>query len=337
MTTIRDVAKRAGVAPITVSRVINNAGYISDETRERVEAAIKELHYIPNAISQSLRFKKTNTIALIVSDITNPFWTTVTRGVEDASSEGGMSVILCNTDEQQDKLEGYVKLLLQRQTDGFLFVPISSDAGLVNRIRRRDVPLVVLDRPLPGVDVDVVRSDSEGGAHIITRYLLELGHRRIALLTGPLTIATSRQRLTGYQRALIESGIMPNPDLMIEGHFKQESGYNMVHALFERTIPPPTALFAGNNLIAVGAMQALHERGLHIPDDISVVTFDDVPFFIGKPFLTLVTQSPYELGWQAAKRLIDHINGTADGAPREIVLPVELIVRSSCAPLHARD
>ncbi len=330
MVTIRDVAKRAGVAPITVSRVINNASYISDETRERVEAAIKELHYIPNALSQSLRFKKTNTIALIVSDITNPFWTTVTRGVEDASSEGGLSVILCNTDERQDKLESYVKLLLQRQTDGFLLVPINSDASLIHRIQRREIPLVVLDRPLPGVDV--VRSDSEGGAHAMTHYLLGLGHRRIAMLTGPLTIATSHQRLSGYQRALNDLGLSPDETLVIEGQFKQEAGYSMVKTLFDRVNPPPTALFAGNNLIAVGAMRALYELGLNIPDDISVVTFDDLPFFFGQPFLTLVAQSPYQLGWQAAKRLIDHINDTGDRTPIELVLPVELTVRSSCAP-----
>ncbi|MDX2160347.1 MAG: LacI family DNA-binding transcriptional regulator [bacterium] len=332
MVTIRDVAKRAGVAPITVSRVINKTGYVSDETRERVETAIAELHYIPNSLSQSLRFKKTNTLALIVSDITNPFWTTVTRGVEDASSEDDLSVILCNTDEQQDKLESYVNLLLQRQTDGFLLVPISRDSGLIQRIQRRGVPVVVLDRPVPGSGADSVYGDSEGGAYALVRYLLDLGHRRIGLLTGPLKIATSERRLKGYQRALTEFGIPADPGLILAGEFKQTSGYEMVQRMLRTVNPLPTALFAANNLIAVGAMQALHEYGARVPDDISLVTFDDLPLFLGAPFLTLAAQAPYELGWTAAKRLIAHLKGEADDAPKDIVLPVQLMIRASSAP-----
>src|SRR5688572_26630646 len=175
MPTIRDVAKRAGVAPITVSRVVNNAGYISSETRTRVEQAIAELHYVPNSLSRSLRFKKTNTIAFIVSDITNPFWTTVTRGIEDASSEHGLNVILCNTDENPGKQDNYVNVLLQKQTDGFLLVPARENPGIVRKIQKQQVPLVVIDREVKDVEVDIVRSDDIGGAYEMTKYLIELG------------------------------------------------------------------------------------------------------------------------------------------------------------------
>jgi LacI family transcriptional regulator len=329
MPTIRDVARRAGVAPITVSRVINNAGYVGEETRIRVEQAIAELQYIPNTLSQSLRFKKTNIIALIVSDITNPFWTTVTRGVEDATSEHGLSVILCNTDEKQDKLENYVNLLLQRQTDGFLLVPIDSDPGVIERIKSRDVPVVVLDRSMPNVEVDVVRSDSEGGSYELVNYLISQGHRRIAILSGPEAIATSRQRVIGYEHALQANGLPIDENLMPYGEFKQEAGYNMVRQVMQ-TAEPPTAIYAGNNLIAVGVLKALHELGLRVPEDISVVTFDDLPFFVPPhPFLTLAAQSPYELGRQAAQKLIARLTGKGSNHYQETVLPVEIIIRQS--------
>jgi LacI family transcriptional regulator len=331
MATIHDVAKRAGVAPITVSRVVNKTGYVSEETRLRVEAAIHELQYIPNSSARSLRVKKTDTIALIVSDITNPFWTTVTRGVEDASSEHGLSVILCNTDEKQGKLEDYVNVLLKRQMDGFLIVPISSNPRVVLYIKKRHVPVVVLDRPLPGVEVDVVSSDNEGGAYQLTKYLIHLGHSRIAMLAGVPEIATSQQRMSGYKRALHEYDIPLDESLIVEGEFKQESGYQVTRNLLETARPLPTALFLGNNLIAVGAFKALYELGLRVPEDISVVSFDDLPFTLTQPFITAAAQSPYELGRQAAKLLIAQIKGQKSES-RQIVLPVEVLIRESCAP-----
>jgi LacI family transcriptional regulator len=161
--TIKDVAKRAGVAPITASRVINNAGYVSEETRQRVEAAILDLEYIPNRIARSLRSKQTNTLALVLTDITNPFWTTVARGVEDAASQDGFSVILCNTDESDTKQYAYVRNLLQRQVDGILLVPSENSVNTLSLIEKQQVPVVVLDRRVP-YEVDTVRSDSVTGA-----------------------------------------------------------------------------------------------------------------------------------------------------------------------------
>ncbi len=334
MPTIRDVARRAGVAPITVSRVINNTGYISDETRQRVEVAIAELHYLPNTLSRSLRFKKTNMIALVVSDITNPFWTTLTRGVEDASSEEDFNVILCNTDEKPEKQHNYVKLLLQRQTDGILLVPADNTTELVEMIQNQNVPVVIVDRPLPNTQVDVVHSDSTGGAYRLTQHLIEQGHRQIALLAGRQEIATSQERAAGYRQALVENKIPVDESLIYFGSYNQPSGYAMAMTVFNHHHPRPTALFAGNNFIALGILQAIYECGLRVPEDISIVSFDDLPYSLPQPFLTVVAQSPYQLGLQAARLLLSRITGYYNGAPREVVLPVELIVRDSCRKIE---
>jgi LacI family transcriptional regulator len=335
MPTIRDVARLAGVAPITVSRVINKAGYISDDTRLRVEAAIEKLHYIPNSLSRSLRFNKTNMIALIVSDITNPFWTTVTRGVEDACSEHKLHVILCNTDENQDKLDEYVNLLLQKQADGFIVVPTGSSGPLLRNIQKQDVPLVVLDRVLPDLRADVVRCDSERGAYDLTKYLIGLGHQRIAMLSGADLISTAHERVIGYKRAMHEAGLPLDENLMSYGEFKAESGYDRTLAMMQQSTNRPTALFAGNNFIAVGVIRALDELELRVPDDVSLVSFDDLPV-LSKPFLTVVSQPPYELGYQAAQLLFERMASTDQDQPtepREILLPLEMHIRQSCRPL----
>ncbi|MDP6042657.1 MAG: LacI family DNA-binding transcriptional regulator, partial [Candidatus Latescibacteria bacterium] len=186
--TIRDVAKHAGVAPITASRVLNRTGSFSEKARTRVEKAAAELGYVPNRIAQSLRSKRTNTIGLVLTDITNPFWTTVARGVEDVTSASGYNVIVCNTDESDTKQKQYIDILLQTQVDGFLLVPASNTIEDITRIQNLNVPMVVLDRSVP-INVDVVRADSEAGAYLLTKHLLELGHRKIAVLSGPRNIS----------------------------------------------------------------------------------------------------------------------------------------------------
>lgn len=333
MPTIRDVARLAGVSPITVSRVINKANYISEETRLRVEAAIEQLHYIPNSLSRSLRFNKTNMVALLVSDITNPFWTTVTRGVEDACSENKLHIILCNTDEKQEKLEEYITLLLQKQTDGFIVVPTGESVELLRSIQKQNVPLVVLDRLMPELQADTVRCNSEEGAYDLTRYLIGLGHRRIAMLSGSYMISTGHDRIEGYKRALHEAGIAIDESLIHSGAFKAESGYQGAMHVMQNSAPP-TALFAGNNFIALGVVKALEEMGLRIPQDVSVVSFDDLPVLF-KPFLTVVAQAPYELGYQAAQLLFERIaHPDEEIAPREVLLPLQMLIRESCAPIR---
>lgn len=332
-TTIRDVARLAEVAPITVSRVVNNSGYIRPETRRRVEQAIAELNYIPNTLSQSLRFQKTDMVALLVSDITNPFWTTVTRGVEDVCSTHDLNVILCNTDEQNVKLENYVRFLLRRQTDGFLVVPTSHDVRAIETIVNNGVPIVLLDRVLPDLDVAVVRSDNESGAYRLIEHLISLGHRRIGMLSGNAPVSTSVERVRGYERALADHGIPVDPELIRYGSFTQQSGYEMALRLLQSSQSRPTAFFAANNFIANGVQKAVYDSGLRIPEDLSLVTFDDLPFYsYPPPFLTSAIQNPYRLGQEAANLLVQQIQSDDPERPQDIVLPVDLIIRESTAP-----
>ena len=330
MPTIRDVAKRAGVAPITVSRVINDSSYVSQETRERVESVIEELGYVPNMLGPSLRFKQTMTLALVLTDITNPFWTTVARGVEDVAQANGYSTILCNTDESEAKQEQYLQMLLRRRIDGILLVPASSsDPKPVHRIQKQGIPVVLLDRQIPDVEVDVVRADSENGAYQLTQHLLSLGHKRIALLTGPQTVSTAVDRFNGFRRALADAGLPDSAAQYYWGEFTQESGCHMTRQALS-TVPPPTALFAANNFIAIGALQALREKGLHVPDDITLVAVDDTPpTFPVDPFLTAVTQPAHEMGRQAAQLLLDRLNDAIDAECQHIVLPTKMFVRTS--------
>ena len=314
---------------MTVSRVINNSGYTSREARARVEAAIAELGYVPNALARSLRFKQTKTLALVLSDITNPFFTTIARGVEDVASRGGFNVIFCNTDESEDKQAEYLTILVQKQVDGVLLVPARSSEGPVAYLRSRKVPVVVLDRRVPECETDDVRGDSEQGAFDLTRLLLNLGHRRIAILSGPLEVSTAADRVAGYRRALAESGQDSDSTLVLHGRLRQEGGYQMTQQVLALT-PRPTALLAANNFIAIGAYRALRDAGLRVPQDMAMVAFDDLPpALILEPFLTVAAQPAYEMGQRATELLLARLAGTAPAECQEIVLPTEIIVRRS--------
>ena len=329
MANIRDVAKRAGVAPITVSRCVNNSVHCSPETRARVEAAIVNLGYVPNRLASGLRSKRTNSLALILTDITNPFFTTIARGVEDIASERGYNVIFCNTDESVSKEKMYLQLLMEKRVDGILLVPALNGLDSTALIRKQNIPVVVLDRRLPESMTDVVRGDSEGGAYELTQLLLSLGHRQIAILNGPRDVSTSEDRLAGYRRALTEAGIPINSKREYYGAFNQESGFQMTHkALAEAQ--KPTALFAGNNFIACGVLKALHELELRVPEDIAVVGFDDLPSaLVTFPFLTVAAQPAYEMGRRAIEILLKKLDEGPSDQYQEVVLPAEIVIRQS--------
>jgi LacI family transcriptional regulator len=329
MPTIRDVARLAGVAPITVSRVINNSGYISDETQERVKAAIAQLGYVPNTLARSLRSRQTGMLALVLTDITNPFWTTVARGVEDAASDAGFNLILCNTDESEEEQDRYLHALLQKQVDGVLLVPAQNRPEPVQFIRRQGVPVVILDRRLEGIETDAVRCDSVGGAYQLTCLLASLDHCQIAALVGPRGVSTAEDRALGYRKAMQEAGLSCTVEQVIYGEFTIESGYAMANQALALS-PQPTALFTGNNFIAIGALKALRDSGLRVPEDVAVVAFDDLPAtMMVEPFLTVAAQPAYEMGQRATGLLLARLSGQAPEGYQEIILPTELIVRRS--------
>jgi LacI family transcriptional regulator len=329
MPTIRDVAKLAGVAPITVSRVVNDSGYVSKETRARVEAAVKELGYVPNMLGPSLRFKQTMTLAMVVTDIGNPFWTTVTRGVEDVAQANGYSTILCNTDESEEKQDQYLHMLLRRRIDGILLVPASSSPDPIRLIQKQGIPVVVLDRSVPNVDVDIVRADSEAGAYQLAKHLISFGHRHITILAGPQGVSTSVDRVNGFCRALSDTGLDPCNTQVLWGNYTEESGYEMAREALAAT-PKPTALFAANNFVAIGALRALREADHRIPEDIAMVAFDDIPLtYTVEPFLTVATQPAREMGKQAVRLLLARIKGDTGRQSQQIILPTGMIIRSS--------
>jgi LacI family transcriptional regulator len=333
MPTIRDVAKRAGVASMTVSRVINDSGYVSDKTRAKVEAAILELGYVPNMLGPSLRFNQTKTLALIITDITNPFWTTVARGAEDAANEEAYSVILCNTDESTAKQEQYVDMLLKRRIDGILFVPADDSPDSVELIRSQGVNVVVLDREIPGLDdLDIVRGDSFGGAYDLASHLIDLGHKNIAALSGPKHISTSVERVAGFREAMREAGLNQNLGNVFWGSFSQGSGFEITTRALAIS-PRPTAFLAVNNFIANGALKAVAGYDLRVPQDISIVSFDDIPENINPtPFLTVAVQAAYDMGFKAAKLLLARLADEGPKDPQRIILPTRIIIRKSTAP-----
>jgi LacI family transcriptional regulator len=333
MPTIREVAKLAGVSPITVSRVINNTGYISEKTKKNVEAAIRKLGYVPNTLARSLRSRRTSTLALVLTDITNPFWTTVARGAEDAASKAGFSMMLGNTDESEEKQEHYLNALLEKQIDGVLFVPVGNTMAAIRMLNRHDVPFVVLDRRINGAKADVVRSDSEGGAYNLTKLLLSLGHRQIAVLSGPKNTSTAEDRVIGYQKALMEEGLPIQPALMQYGNFTVESGSEMARHMLELS-PRPTAIFAGNNFIAIGAFKVLRESHIRVPEDLALVGFDDLPANLTiDPFFTVARQPAYEMGRYAAELLMARLAGVAPKGYQDMVLPTEIEIHRSSGSL----
>lgn len=328
MSAIHEVAKRAGVAPITVSRVVNNNGYVSEETRRRVEAAIEELNYIPNALGSSLRSKRTQTLALVITDITNPFWTTVARGVEDAANARGYHIMIGNTDESIEKQDDYLMFLSMKQVDGFLVVPVSS--YIPETLTKRRVPFVVLDRKVRDAQVDSVRCDSMDGAYQLTKHLLDLGHRHISIITGREDHSTAFDRVYGAIQAFEQAGLSEMPQVYW-GEFDQETGYRYTKRVLESD-PRPTAIFATNNFIAIGVMHALRESMVRVPQDMSLIAFDDLPApLMVDPFFTVAVQPAYEMGKQATDLLLDRLNDSGPEGYQEIVLPVEIIVRSSTA------
>jgi len=333
MPTVHDVAKRARVAPITVSRVINNSGYISESTRKRVEAAIKEIGYVPNTLARGLRSKRTNTLALVVTDITNPYFTLMARGVEDVAGDSNYTVIYCNTDESEAKEEKYANILAQRQVDGVLLVPAGGNDKTLKFLETNGINVVVLDRRVSGMKTDFVCSDSKDGSNRLIKLLIGLGHQRIAIITGPKKVSTAVDRVTGYKQALTEAGLIEN-ELVYYGSFNQQSGYELTKQAMTQS-PKPTAIFGANNFIMLGIIKALRELQLNVPEDVSVVGFDDFPeSMLVRPFFTTATQPAYEMGRLAAELLLKRISGELSEEFQKIILPTEIIERESSGPIR---
>ena len=328
MVTIRDVAEKANVSVATVSHVINGTRKVAPETEARVRRAMEELGYQPNAIAQSLRKRTTYAIGILVSDITNPFFATLVRGAEDAALEAGYSVIVCNSDEDPQKEDMYIRALWRRRIDGMLIAPTRDGTSpAIQELAQRKIPFVFVDRKAKGIEADAVLSDNVGGAYLATKHLIERGHKRIGIILGIPGATTTEERLLGYRQALEEAGLPFSEELVVWGGYRMEVGRKACAKLLSLA-EPPTAVFSTNNLMTVGVLQELFRRGIRIPEEIAVVGFDDLEWAeIVHPPLTVVAQHPYEIGYQAFKLFLGRLNRFE--GKQEVRVPVELKIRGT--------
>ncbi len=329
MATIKDVADMAGVSPATVSRVLNEYPQIRAVTRSKVLRAVEQLGYRPSRVARRMRTKLTSILGLILSDLGNPFFAAVVSGVEAVAYAAGYSLLLCSSDEDPLREESYVHVLLAEMVDGVIISPVDENSTTCQALIDRGVPVVAMDRRLRHLDVDTVVVDNVRAAYQAVKHLIGLGHQRIALIGGPAKVTTGRERQEGYLQALADSGLPIDGDLIRAGDFKQDGGYQQARALLEMC-NPPTAVFVANNMMTLGALNAIHEKQLDVPKDIAVVGFDDMPWAQSlMPPLTAVAQPAYDLGSCAASMLLARISDK-DRPVREIKLDTRLVIRASC-------
>lgn len=320
-----EVAERAGVSPATVSRVLNGARSVRPEYRERVLAAVAELDYRPNRLASNLRRRKAGMIGVLVSDIENPHFTRMVRAVEDAAYRRGYRVLLCNTDETPEKQRSYLEVLAAERVLGVLISPSDPYGEEIGALLDLGIPVVAFDRTVADVRADAVVADNVGGARVATEHLIRAGHERIGFVGGSVRIETGAGRLAGYESAMREAGLESHP---ANGGFRINSGREAVGRLLAES--PLTALVMGNNLTTIGALEALRERGLRVPDDVALVAVDD-PFWAGlvEPPLTTLSQPVREMADRSVDLLFERIEGRRE-EPRRVVFGFELVVRGSC-------
>jgi LacI family transcriptional regulator len=334
--TIRDVARRARVSVATVSRVVNHSAHrVDPATRQRVMAAVADLGYQANPIAVSLKKRASRTVALIVPNISNPFFPAIARGIEDTARQHGYAVLLCNTYEDLDREHEYLELLRKRWVDGMLFATVGSNTRHLQDLRRDGLPVVLVARDVDGLTIDAVLVDNFRGAVDATTHLLHLGHRAIAYIAGPPSLRVALERRRGHLHALAAAGLDADDALIAEGDFTADGGRAAIATLLGRGARF-SAVVAANDLMAIGAMEALRAVDRRIPHDVAVVGFDDITFAsLVSPALTTVAQPKYRMGQLAMERLLELMAGES-AAGRRIMLDPQLIVRQSCgAHLHA--
>ncbi|MDX2593517.1 MULTISPECIES: LacI family DNA-binding transcriptional regulator [Streptomyces] len=327
MASIKDVAAAAGVSVATVSRVLNEHPSVSADARQRVMAAVQDLGYRPNAVARSLRTDQTRTLGLVISDVLNPYFTELARAVEEEARALGYSVIIGNADERPDLQDHHVRTLLDRRIDGLLVSPTDGGSPLMLDAVRAGTPMVFVDRWIPGVQVPVVRADGREAVRDLVAHLCRLGHRRLAIIAGPAATTTGSERVDAFRDAMAEHGL-PLPDAYIgQGDFQAGSGRRVTEGFLD--LPePPEVIFAADNLMALGALDAVRARGLRVPDDIALAAFDDIPWFVHTdPPVTAIAQPTGELGRAAVRALVDRIEGRP---PASVTFTARLVVRRSC-------
>ena len=334
--TIRQVAALAGVSTATVSRVLARSGRVSADLEDRVRAAARQLNYQPNRAARNLRARQGSTVGVLIPDIQNLFFTAIVRGIDDEVTKFGYTLLLANSDGSAERERVYLDTFRAEGVAGMLAIPSQNDERAFRQFLETGVPLVILDRTVPLPNVDLVSVTNREGAAEAVRHLVSLGHRRIAMLAGMEAHNVGSERKAGYFQALEAAGLPADPSLVKDGAFEREAARNATFELLD--LPdPPTAIFSGNNTMSLGVLQAVHERRLEVPGDLSIVGFDDMPWQVAmQPPLTCVAQPTYDIGATAARLLLERI--AEPGRPvRRVVLETSLVVRASTGPPRPRS
>jgi LacI family transcriptional regulator len=333
---MKEVARAAEVSVATVSHVINGTRFVSTELADRVHEAMRTLGYTPDATARSLRVRRTQTIGLVIPDNSNPFFAELAQVIEEEGFEAGYTTILGNSTEQADRERRYVQTLVSKRVDGLIAALSREDDGTLERILEpAGIPVIVIDRDVKLPGADLVLYDNAGGSHAAARHLVELGHNRIAFIAGPADVQPAAERLRGFRDALHEAGLELPGEAVAEADFHYRGGRDATVKLLESP-DGITAIAAANDLMAAGALRELAERGIRVPEEMSVVGFDDAPLAeMVSPALTTVRQPLQEMAQTAVSLLLARIAGE-DGQVQRHVLPTELVVRESTAPPRDR-
>lgn len=337
MATIRDVANRAKVSTATVSAVINDSAYVSPELRARVLAAISELDYTPSLAARNLKRGRSQLIALVVSDLANPFFAKLVWAAEAAVAAWGYSLVLFNSDEKPENERRILSRIKMLSCDGIILVPVDVAATQPPRDTEGEpIPTVLFGRTVEGQKADTITIDNVSAARQVTNYLMDLGHTRIGTITGPLHLTTGRGRLDGMLEAMRARGLEPAPGHIRSGEFREDTAYSVARELL--TLPDrPTALYIANGVMALGVMRALADLGMKCPSDISIASTDTIPGIGGlRPRLTRTEHPVIDMANEALRLLVERINRGLSTDARNVVFQPSLVVGESCAPEQQR-
>ncbi len=332
MSNIREVAKKAGVSVATVSRVLNHPESVSAATMELVLDTMNKMQYTPNGFARSLALNRSSTIALLIPNILNPLYPQIAKGVEDVAHQKGYNILLCNTEENGEKERDYLHMLIEKRVGGFILTASQLENKDLQKIKNQNIPFVMIGRNREEIDENMVFTDYHIGAYEITQHLIDVGYRNIAHITGSLNQIENLQKKKGYEAALQEAGMVLRSEYIVEGNNEIEGGYLGAKKLLQLK-KRPQAIFAANDLMAIGAIDAIKTSGLNVPDDVAIVGFDDITMasFI-EPKLTTISQPVYKMGLIAARLLFESIENRQqeDGFKQKIFVQPKLMVRKSC-------
>lgn len=334
MATMKDIARLAGVSTSTVSHVINKSRFVSEDIAERVNKAAQDLNYAPSALARSLKMNRTRTIGMLVTTSTNPFFGEVVKGVERSCYHKGYNLILCNTEGDNERMKASINTLLQKRVDGLLLMCSTLEGERIEVFDRYpDIPVVVMDWGPMLFASDKIQDNSLSGGYIATNYLIECGHKEIGCITGPLIRHQAQMRYEGYKRAVLEAGLEINPKWIVESDFECEGGYEALNRMLEKG-PLPSSIFVSNDMMAMGVLNAAHEKGIRIPEDVSIMGYDDIHIArFMSPALTTVHQPKYRLGKVAVETLLKKLEKETL-EPQVVQLDPTLVVRKSVKHLN---